>query len=325
MANESTSSTLSELYTEIVAEAQFVASEKSIMRNLVKNYAIVGGGKAVEVPVYAQVSASAVSEATDLSNTAIDPTSVTITASEVGVMTTLTDLARNSAPRNVAGDIGKLFGEVLARKQDADLTALFDGFSTALGDGTGAISASVIFNALSTLRANALDADMCSVVLHPKIAYDLKANMTNTFANANANDLSNEALRSGFVGKLAGMNVFETSNIANTGTAGDYKGGAFHKDALAIAMMQDVKIETQRDASLRADEIAVVPSPNAVEKPSNKAVKSWSCFLANASPNNLPISAATFLGAEFLAKSVKVVITPTSEAVIVTEVGLIAV
>ena len=46
MANESTSSTLSELYTEIVAEAQFVASEKSIMRNLVKNYAISGGGKA---------------------------------------------------------------------------------------------------------------------------------------------------------------------------------------------------------------------------------------------------------------------------------------
>jgi hypothetical protein len=53
MSNESTSSTLSELYTEIVAEAQFVASEKSIMRNLVKNYAITGGGKAVEVPVYA--------------------------------------------------------------------------------------------------------------------------------------------------------------------------------------------------------------------------------------------------------------------------------
>ena len=36
MANESTSSTLSELYTEIVAEALFVASERSIMRPLVK-------------------------------------------------------------------------------------------------------------------------------------------------------------------------------------------------------------------------------------------------------------------------------------------------
>jgi HK97 family phage major capsid protein len=254
MANESTSSTLSELYTEIVAEAQFVASEKSIMRNLVKNYAISGGGKAVEVPVYAAVSAAAVAEATDLSNTAINPSSVTITASEVGVMTTLTDLARNSAPRNVAADIGKLFGEALARKQDADLTNLFNGFSVELGDGSTAITPAVIFNALSTLRANALPTNECSVVLHPKIAYDLKSGLTNTFAGLDT-DTSNEALRAGFVGKLAGLNVFETSNIANTGTAGDYKGGAFHKDALAIAMMQDVKIETQRDASLRADEI----------------------------------------------------------------------
>lgn len=254
MANESTSSTLSELYTEIVAEAQFVASEKSIMRNLVKNYAISGGGKAVEVPVYAAVSAAAVAEATDLSNTAINPSSVTITASEVGVMTTLTDLARNSAPRNVAADIGKLFGEALARKQDLDLTALFNGFSVALGDGSTAITPAVLFNALSTLKENALSTDGCQVVLHPKIAYDLKSGFTNTFAGLDT-ELSNEALRSGHIGKIAGMNVFETSNMANTGTAGDYKGGAFHKDALAIAMMQDVKIETQRDASLRADEI----------------------------------------------------------------------
>ena len=91
MANETTSSTISELYTEIVAEALFVASEQSIMRNLVRNYTITGGGKAVEVPVYATVSASAVSEASDLSNTAVNPSSVTITASEVGIMTTLTD------------------------------------------------------------------------------------------------------------------------------------------------------------------------------------------------------------------------------------------
>jgi HK97 family phage major capsid protein len=255
MANESTSSTLSELYTEIVAEAQFVASEQSIMRNLVRNYAITGGGKAVEVPIYAAVSAAAVNEATDLSNTAINPSSQTITASEVGVMTTLTDLARNAAPRNVAADIGRLFGEAIAKKQDQDLIALFDGFSSAVGDGTSAINAAAIFNALSTLRENALNINECAVVLHPKIAFDLKANLTNTFANANANDLANEALRSGFVGSLAGMNVFETSNMSNTGNAGDYKGGAFHRDAIALAEMQGLKIETQRDASLRADEI----------------------------------------------------------------------
>ena len=255
MANETTSSTVSELYTEIVAEALFVASEQSIMRPLAKNYAITGGGKSVEVPIYAAVSAAAVSEATDLSNTAINPSSVTITASENGIMTTLTDLARNSAPRNVAGDIGKLFGEAIAKKIDTDLTALFDGFSTAVGAADAALTVAKLFESVANLRNSAVPINDVSAVLHPMIAYDLKANLTNTFANSNANDLANEALRNGFVGRVAGVPIFETSNLANTGTTGDYKNGVFHRDALGLAMMQDLKIETQRDASLRADEI----------------------------------------------------------------------
>jgi hypothetical protein len=51
-------------------------------------------------------------------------TSAIITASEVGVMTTLTDLARDSASRNVGADIGKLFGEAIAKKVDTDLAGL---------------------------------------------------------------------------------------------------------------------------------------------------------------------------------------------------------
>tara|TARA_B100000686_G_scaffold335453_1_gene404074 strand:+ start:91 stop:936 length:846 start_codon:yes stop_codon:yes gene_type:complete len=255
MANESTSSTLSELYTEIVAEALFVASEKSIMRPLVKNYAISGGGKSVEVPIYAAVSAAAVSEASDLSNTAINPTSVTITASENGIMTTLTDLGRNASPRNVAADIGRLFGEAIAKKIDQDLTALFDGFSTAVGSGSTALTAALVFQSIANVRNAGVSMDGVATVLHPMVAYDLKANLTNTFANANGNDLANEALRNGFVGRLGGVPIYETTNVSNDGTAGDYKQGVFHKDALGLAMMQDLKIETQRDASLRADEI----------------------------------------------------------------------
>ena len=259
MANESTSSTLSELYTEIVAEALFVASERSIMRPLVKNYAISGGGKSVEVPIYAVVSAAAVSEATDLSNTAINPSSVTITASENGIMTTLTDLGRNASPRNVAADIGRLFGEAIAKKIDVDLTALFNGFSQEVGDGTAVLSAANVFNAVAVLRKTGVPTSEISGVFHPLNAYDLKSNLTNTFAGLST-ELSNEALRNGFVGKVAGVNIFETSNMAdssgnNPGTTGDYKGAVFHKDALGLAMMQDLKIETQRDASLRADEI----------------------------------------------------------------------
>ena len=253
MANETTSSTISELYTEIVAEALFVASEQSIMRGLVRNYSIVGGGKSVEVPIYATVSAGAVSEASDLSNTAVNPSSVTITASEVGIMTTLTDLARNSASRNVAGDIGRLFGEAIATKIDTDIAALFTGFSTEKGPGAGAeLTIQDLFECAAELKTNKAPGPYYGV-FHPKQIFNVKKSLTNTFVGRDT-ELSNEAMRSGFVGTIAGVQIFESSNIAVDGSD-DSIGGVFSQDALGMAMMQDLKIETQRDASLRADEI----------------------------------------------------------------------
>ncbi len=257
MADETTSSTISELYTEIIAEAMFVANEKSLMRGLVKNYTIAGGGKSVEVPIYAAVSAAAVSEAADLSNTAVNPSSVTITASEIGIMTTLTDLARNSASRNVASDIGRLFGEAIAKKIDVDLIALFDSFSKIVGGADVAFSAAKMFEAVAELRNLAVPSSDLACVVHPYIAYDMKSGVSNTFGAGSGatTDIGNEAMRSGFVGTVAGVPVYESANISNTGTTGDYKGAIFHRDALGLAMMQDLKLETQRDASLRADEI----------------------------------------------------------------------
>jgi len=174
-------------------------------------------------------------------------------------MTTLTDLGRNASPRNVAADIGKLFGEAIAKKIDTDLTALFDGFSQEVGDGTAVLSSANVFNAVAILRKNAVPMSDLAGVFHPLNAFDLKSGLTNTFVGRDT-EKSNEALNTGFVGNVAGVPIFETSNLAdssgnNPGTTGDYKGAIFHRDALALAMMQDLKIETQRDASLRADEI----------------------------------------------------------------------
>ena len=77
--------------------------------------------------------------------------------------------------------------------------------------------------------------------------------MTNTFVGRDT-ELSNEAMRTGFVGNIAGIQIFETSNITVDGSD-DSIGGVFSQDALGLAMMQDLKVESQRDASLRADEI----------------------------------------------------------------------
>ena len=72
MSNESTTSTLDDLISPMVAEALFVASETSIMRGLVRNYTMPrNSGKVLQVPIYPTVTAAAVAEATDLGNTAV--------------------------------------------------------------------------------------------------------------------------------------------------------------------------------------------------------------------------------------------------------------
>jgi len=258
MADETTSSTLSELYTEIIQEAIFTFQETSVMRPLVTTYNIAGQGKQIAVPVYPVVSASAVAEATDLSNTAINPTEATITASEVGVMTTLTDLGRDSASRDVAADVGRLFGEALAKKVDSDLAALFASFDTGndLGAAGTELTADLLLKAEATLRALNVPRPYYGV-FSPKAMFNLKKSLTNAGYSTGANamsDVANETLRNGYAGTVFGIDLFENANIA-ADQYDDAVGGVFHPQSLGLAMKSDFSIETQRDASLRATEI----------------------------------------------------------------------
>ena len=257
MANETTSSTLSELFENITQEAIFTFQETSVMRPLVTLYPIVGSGKTIEVPVYPAITASAVNEATDLTNTAVNPTSETITASEVGVMTTLTDLARDSASRNVGADIGKLFGEAIAKKVDTDLATLLDSFTTTLDSAGGVeLTADKLFQAQAILRSLNVPAPYYGV-FSPKAVFNLKKTLTAAGYNTNANaisDIGNEALTNGYVGRVAGIDIFENANIAINAND-DSAGGVFHPMSLGLALKEDFKVETQRDASLRGTEI----------------------------------------------------------------------
>jgi N4-gp56 family major capsid protein len=261
MANETTMTSLNDLLPSIVAEALFIASERSIMRGLVRNFTLpLGSGKTVTVPIYPTVSAASVNEGTDLTNTSVTTDGATLTVSEVGIMATVTDMARNASASNVIADIGRLFGEAIARKMDKDLTVLFNSFSNAEGDYTGQITAESIFKSVAKLRGLGLDPAGIQCVLHPEVAFDLKKALTTGGSTAftgggGTSEAANEAMRMGYVGMLAGIPIYETGNIDYVTNAGDFPGAVYHRDALGLAMMQDIKIETQRDASLRGDEL----------------------------------------------------------------------
>jgi len=252
----STTSTLDDLLPSIIQEAMFVAQEQSIMRGLVRNYSLAPGqGKVVNVPIYPKQSAAAVTEGDEVSNTAVSTSTATLTVATNAIRTMVTDLARTASASNVVADIGRLFGEAIAAKIDTDLLALFSGFATASGDAATTLSAATVAQAVAKLRAAGVASNDLALVLNPYVAYDLKANLTNSFANPGAGMIQNDAMKQGYLGMLFGVPVYETSNLANNGTAGDYVGAVFHRDALGLAMIGDITIETQRRASFLGDDI----------------------------------------------------------------------
>ena len=252
----STSVTLNDLLPTIVQEAMFVANERSIMRGLVKNYSLAPAqGKTIQVPIYPVQTAASLTEGDDFNIAAVSTDVATFNIGQVGIATMVTDLALNASSSNVVADLGRLFGEAVAKKIDTDLMSLFASFTTnTVGSTTTVVTPALVMQAITKLKAQAVPSEGLVAVLHPNVAYDLKASLTTTgntaFTGGAFGDVANEAMRMGYIGQLFGVPVFESSNVPAIagGDANDYRGGVFHRDALGFGLMRDITIETQRRA-----------------------------------------------------------------------------
>lgn len=247
------------LYANIMQSALFTLNEQSIIRPLVRNYDMTGTpGLTAQVPIYPSVSASGVADGTDLSNVSFATTKKEITASEVGVMVTLTDLLEEASADDTAAAVGRQLGQAMAEKVDTDLAALFSGFSNTVNKTSAAVTVQDLFKASAILRANNAQQNGAFVcVLHPYQAYDLKNQLTNAGSTMshNLSDVGNRALEQGFIGRIAGIDVFESNVVTGGDSAGAYYGAVMTQDALGYMVKRSMRIETQRDASLRATEI----------------------------------------------------------------------
>ena len=249
------------LYSNIVQSALYTLNEQTIIRPVVRNYDMTGTpGLTAQVPIYPALSAAAVAEGTDLASTisTFTTSSKTLTASEVGVMVELSDLAAESANEDVAAAVGRQIGAAMAEKVDTDLAGLFSGFSTVVDKSSAAVTVQDIFKAAATLKANKADQNGAFVcVLHPYQAYDIKQQLTNAGATMNhsLSDVGNVALLNGFIGRIAGVDIFESTVVTGADSAGSYFGAVMTQDALGYMVKRSMRIETERNASKRSLEI----------------------------------------------------------------------
>ena len=246
---------LNDLIAPIVQEAMFVASETAIMPGLVKVFNVpANAGKVLQVPLYStQTIASDAGENAEISNTAVSTDVANITLTEAGIMATLTDMARNHSMSNVIADLGKLFGEAIAKRHDRALTGLFSSFTASIGAAQDEIEVKDLFEAYATLKAAAVPGPYFGV-FSPKAIYNVKKTLTNTFVNPNPANVVNQAMSEGYIGRIAGIDIYESSNVVQLSDT-SVVNGVFSRDALGIAIAQQLNVETQRDASLRAEEV----------------------------------------------------------------------
>lgn len=261
MANNTTIN--SELFTNLLGDAQFAMYESSIARQLVTPFDYpANAGKVLQVPVYSAVTAASLTEGTAPSAADTNTNSVSITLGEVGTYFQVTDFLRDSAQRDVIADLGMQAGRAIAEKMDTDVFALFNSFSNSVGTEDSPISVDDLFEAIATLRQNKVTGPLAAVV-GPRQALQLKKELYNAGGTvASANSFGSAILERGFIGTLGGCNIFESSLVkqdldTDEDTELNSVGAVFAPTAMGHAMRGGIVMETERKAAARAEDIVM--------------------------------------------------------------------
>lgn len=259
MANNTTIN--SELFTNLLAEAQFAAYENSVARQIVTAFDYpANAGKVLQIPVYSGVSAVDLTEGTAPSAADTNTTSASLTLGEIGTYFKVTDFLRDSAERDVIADLGMNAGRAIAEKMDAGVFSLFSSFSNSVGTEDSAITVDNIFEAVATLRANKVVGPLYGV-LGPRQALQIKKALYNAGGTvATAANLGSAVLERGFIGNIAGVTLLESSLVisdldTDTDTELNMVGAIFAPTAIGHAMRGGISMETQRQAAQRATDV----------------------------------------------------------------------
>lgn len=255
MANEQTTSLNSELFTALLGDAQFAAYENSVARQVVTALDYPqNAGKVLQIPVYASISASDLSEGTAATAANTNTTSVSLTLAEIGTYFQVTDMLRDSAQRDVVGDLGFQAGRAIAEKMDTGVFANFSSFDEIKSNVNAEVTVDDILKGVSELRSRKLTGPFYCI-LHPGVAYQIKKELSNAGAATipALSNAGNTVLSQFYVGQLAGCIIIESALVATSGN--NAVNSVFTPQALAHALRGGVRMETQRQASARATDI----------------------------------------------------------------------
>ena len=253
-----------------IGDAVIAFNHTNVMLPLVTSKQAVKGAITVQFPDYTKVASSSVAAATDGGDhttvASITTAARSATVSEHVIRADVSDLARMGNAEDLTGNVGAVLGNAVAAKLDADLTALGTGFSQTESSAGTALALSHVFGSMRQLRAAGAPFPY-NLVLSPKQVWGSKGLISllhdDSVTGSNAKPMSlmgqkgEEAMANGWVGNIAGFNVYWSDQInEDVGSGGDAAGFAFSKGAVGLAIGPEglFRLETERNASFRTTE-----------------------------------------------------------------------
>jgi len=250
-----------------IGDAVIAFNHVNVMYPLVTVQQAARGSNHVQFSDWTKLASSDVTAATQATTTtavAITTAARTATISEHVIASTVSDLVLMGSGDDVEGQAGPALGNAVAAKLDDDLVELGKSFSqTECGAGTS-LALSHIFGAMRQLKTAGAPMPY-NLVLSPKQVWGAKGLISllhdDAVTGSNAKPMSmmgnkgEEAFSTGYVGSIAGFNVYWSDQIdENVGSAGDAAGFAFSQGGIGLGVGADglFRIAAERDEMLRA-------------------------------------------------------------------------
>ena len=250
-----------------IGDAVIAFNHVNVMYPLVTVQQAAKGSNHVQFSDWTKLASSDVTAATQATTTtavAITTAARTATISEHVIASTVSDLVLMGSGDDVEGQAGPALGNAVAAKLDDDLVELGKSFSqTECGAGT-ALALSHIFGSMRQLRSAGAPMPY-NLVLSPKQVWGAKGLISllhdDAVTGSNAKPMSmmgnkgEEAFSTGYVGSIAGFNVYWSDQIdEDVSSGGDAAGFAFSQGGIGLGVGADglFRIAAERDEMLRA-------------------------------------------------------------------------
>jgi len=229
---------------------------KTVFRGLIDDYSAVfsgaGFGDVLHVPEISLISASDKSAGADVSYDATATTETQLTVNKHKYVAKLfEDVAEIQSNVDMVAKYSQMMGEALARQVDADIWGELDGLNESQAlSADDTLTAAVFEAALASLGENDIpymDGE-CAMVVNPTLFADIlnpSAGIAQYFIRNDAVGEGNRGLRSGMVGSLYGIDVYMSNTVSTGGTASTIPGAIFHKSAAAIAVQNEVRVQSE--------------------------------------------------------------------------------